>query len=161
MQLYILPTECHNSGQFNSITSHFRGKRSVDFTYKEDVFEREVQGDEPSLVKEKAVKRHSRVKRATLDEDALRINSVGENVTRDTEVQEHAKHHHEVVPVSTGHREGHGTGHADGQGEHHHDVDSMMDVVDVRIEGVENLMADMKKTIKRLSRKVTTCTVNW
>ena len=40
--VYILPTDCRTRGQFNAFSYHFRGRRSLEFSYQEDEPSRET-----------------------------------------------------------------------------------------------------------------------
>ena len=126
--MWALFLDCSRSGNFRSITGHFRGRRSTEYSYP---------GDQP------------------LGDAPDGANSPGNNNSSQQQQHNNSNNVSEKEPDAED-QVSHGTGqqhhhHGDGGVGHDH---NMMDLVDSRIEGMEEMMTTVMKQMHRLNRKV-------
>ena len=144
VQYRILVPDCSRSGNFRSITGHFRGRRSTEYSYPEDNLAQSDQSNSEEINDKNSQtnsisnidKTEDKINRTDTEKiktkDRIRYQSVIRN-KRQAE-NELAVEDEDIVS------------------EQHEHI--MMDVVDTRIEGMEEMMGKVMKTMHRLSRKV-------
>lgn len=142
-------SDCSRAGDFRSITSlHFRGKRSLDQSYPgDDNLEEVALGDEPD---------NNQIFPPDKIMPAKNMGSDAPEFKKDMPAfTKEMPSNHDRPPRNSGPSDIQEKGsHADMMAEMYKTTGRMMDQVDVRIEGMEEMMGELHKTVRKMTRKV-------